>query len=310
MDYAAILLQTQQLLADLADGSTSYAPEDYLKSANWAQEQAARILGLTYLEQNVPVALGTGAWGETIFEVPIPVDAIKVTRCEIGSNIPGPISIHIAPVSTVLATNGTQQFMAIVTGDGSHAVTWSVIGSHGTVDSNGLYTAGSLSGSDTVRVTSVQDPTKYADAVVTVNPAPFYTITVYPDTVTPTFDTDGNQTNRTFFYVRINHFNGHTAPVNLTFPAESLGNANLETLWNGVNTTGSSVFAPTGVDGTNTFEITGALRGWVEITDAGANQWVTGAQISGNDGVDTALSNEFSVVYPTITTTVTITSPL
>jgi len=310
MDYASILLQTQQLLGELSEGSGTYEDGDYLKAANWAQEQAARLLGLTYVEVNQPVLIESGLWDEIIHEVEIPQDAIKVTRCEIGITTPTPISIAIVPTFAEIPINGTQQFTAIVTGEGSHSVSWAVIGSAGSVDSSGLYTAGGTPGTDTVRVTSIQDSTKHAYATVQVNALPFYTITVTPETVEPTLDHTGAQTNTTAFVVSINHFNGHTAHVDLQFPAGALGGTNLSTTWNGSATTGTDTFAPQGVDGSNTFEITGTWAGWRLWTENGTGPWTEPQQITGNDGVNQETSNAFQVIFPGTETTVTITSPL
>ena len=47
--------QTRVLLGDAADGSDRFTDAQILKALNWAQEQAARVLGLTYLERNIAV---------------------------------------------------------------------------------------------------------------------------------------------------------------------------------------------------------------------------------------------------------------
>jgi hypothetical protein len=76
-------------------------------------------------------------------------------------------AVSIAPGSASLATGGTQQFTATVTGSSNTAVTWSATG--GTISSSGLYTAPSAAGTYGVTATSVADSTKSASATVTVS---------------------------------------------------------------------------------------------------------------------------------------------
>lgn len=87
MDYADISLQVESLLGELAEGSGTYTPTDLANAVQWAQEQEAQALGLTYTELNTQVATATGPWGETLRQVSIPSDAIKVARCEIGTQV-------------------------------------------------------------------------------------------------------------------------------------------------------------------------------------------------------------------------------
>lgn len=65
-------------------------------------------------------------------------------------------SISITPSTVNVAAGQQQQFTATVSGTGNFnkAVTWSVTGD-GAIDSNGLFTAGTTSGSATVQVASV-----------------------------------------------------------------------------------------------------------------------------------------------------------
>ena len=88
---------------------------------------------------------------------------------------PPPVSISIAPTSVVLNTMQTQQFTATVSGTNNTAVTWSVdsvVGGNstiGTISTTGLYTAPGVSGNHVVTTTSVADPSKFANARVTIN---------------------------------------------------------------------------------------------------------------------------------------------
>src|SRR5262249_53390284 len=80
------------------------------------------------------------------------------------------ISVAISPTSATLTSGTTQQFTATVSGTSNTAVTWSA--SLGTISSNGLFTAPTVTTttSVTVTATSVADPMKKASATVTVNP--------------------------------------------------------------------------------------------------------------------------------------------
>ena len=88
------------------------------------------------------------------------------------------VSITISPISASLATGGTQQFTATVTGTTNTAVTWSATG--GTITSAGLYTASQTAGRYNVTATSVADTTKSASAAVTVSAASVVSITISP----------------------------------------------------------------------------------------------------------------------------------
>lgn len=88
------------------------------------------------------------------------------------------ITITVSPTSASLTVSKTQQFNVTVGGTKNTGVTWAVDGSAGgnstagSISSTGLYTAPSSPGSHTVTVTSAADPTKSAEASVTVNPVP------------------------------------------------------------------------------------------------------------------------------------------
>jgi len=79
------------------------------------------------------------------------------------------VSVVISPTSASVASGGTQQFTATVTGSSNTSVTWSVQESGGgTVSTSGLYTAPSSPGTYHVTATSVADNSKSAAAEVTV----------------------------------------------------------------------------------------------------------------------------------------------
>jgi len=76
------------------------------------------------------------------------------------------IQITVAPTTASTTSGGQVQFVATVTGTTNTAVTWSA--SHGTIDSTGLYTAPTASGTYVVTATCVADNTKKATASVSV----------------------------------------------------------------------------------------------------------------------------------------------
>jgi hypothetical protein len=89
-----------------------------------------------------------------------------------ASSVSSITSVSINPSSTTVYFNESQQFIDTVTGNGSFntTVTWTCL--HGTITSNGLYTAPASGVADSVTATSVQDNTKLANAVITLTTAP------------------------------------------------------------------------------------------------------------------------------------------
>ena len=98
------------------------------------------------------------------------------------------ISVTVSPTTATVASGGTTQFTATVTGDSSNAgVTWSVSSSSanpGTIDATGKYTAPSVTQTTTAMVvaTSKTDTTKSASATVTINAAAAAAVTISPRT--------------------------------------------------------------------------------------------------------------------------------
>ena len=80
------------------------------------------------------------------------------------------VSVSISPTGATVASAGTQQFTATVTGNSNTAVTWSA--TSGSVSSTGLFTAPTISANTTATVTATSqaDTTKSASATVTVTP--------------------------------------------------------------------------------------------------------------------------------------------
>jgi hypothetical protein len=90
------------------------------------------------------------------------------------------VSVALSPTSASVIVSQTQQFTATVSGTSNTTVSWSVNGvaggnsTAGTISSTGLYSAPSTvpaGGSVTIAATSIADPTKSAQATVTVVPA-------------------------------------------------------------------------------------------------------------------------------------------
>lgn len=107
----------------------------------------------------------------------------------------GPLAnLTISPTSATLAVGATQQFTVVGTDAGGNVIpitaNWSVFAGGGTINSSGLFTAGTTAGTftNTVVVTS---GTLAAVATVTVTPGPVVSITITP--ANPTIAKNSNQ---------------------------------------------------------------------------------------------------------------------
>jgi hypothetical protein len=94
-----------------------------------------------------------------------------------GSPLAAPqvVSVAISPSGASVWTGGGQTFLATVTGSTNQAVTWSVVeASGGTISTAGVYTAPGTAGGFHVKAVSAADPSKSAQAPVSVSiqPAP------------------------------------------------------------------------------------------------------------------------------------------
>ena len=108
-------------------------------------------------------------------------DPSKSSSATVTVAVQTQVSISISPTSSSLQTGGQQFFVAMISGTGNTAVTWSA--SAGTIASNGTYTAPTTAGNYTVTAVSVADPTKSASAVVSVSAAPTIMVRISPATV-------------------------------------------------------------------------------------------------------------------------------
>ena len=82
------------------------------------------------------------------------------------------IVVTVSPGTLSILRDTSSTFTATVTGTTNTSVTWSVIshsGENGTIDQTGRYTSPENEFTvETVRATSVADPTKHGDAIVNV----------------------------------------------------------------------------------------------------------------------------------------------
>ncbi|MBZ5602288.1 MAG: hypothetical protein LAO79_08280 [Acidobacteriia bacterium] len=92
------------------------------------------------------------------------------------------VSVKVSPSSASAAVGTSRQFTATVTGATNTSVTWTATG--GTINSSGLFTAGSTTGSFSVTATSVQDTSKTATASVTITPPAPVSVSISPKIVT------------------------------------------------------------------------------------------------------------------------------
>ncbi len=84
------------------------------------------------------------------------------------------IQVYISPAVILLRGGGSQQFTATVKGAGNTAVVWSISPVIGTISSTGKYTAPAIVGAQTnvtIRATSVADPSRFAQATITLLPS-------------------------------------------------------------------------------------------------------------------------------------------
>jgi hypothetical protein len=86
-------------------------------------------------------------------------------------------TVSLAPSTVAIAPSGSTTFTATVSYAANTVVTWSVVeAGGGSISTSGTYTAPAALGTYHVRATSIADPTKSAEATVTVaNLAPTYT---------------------------------------------------------------------------------------------------------------------------------------
>jgi Bacterial Ig-like domain (group 2) len=141
------------------DGSS----QDLTTTASWKSSNPAVA---TISASGLATSVGTGS---------TTISASIGSQSGMASLAVGPaVSVSVTPGSASIAVSQTQQFTASVANSSNTAVTWSVDGvaggstTVGTLSSSGLYQAPVVSGTHQVTATSQQDPTKSAQASVTV----------------------------------------------------------------------------------------------------------------------------------------------
>jgi hypothetical protein len=87
--------------------------------------------------------------------------------------IPQQVLVTVSPTSALLSSGQSQQFTSTVTGSTNTAVSWNPFG-WGSVTSGGLFTASTVSSTQNtiLRATSQADTSRWADANLTIQPAP------------------------------------------------------------------------------------------------------------------------------------------
>ena len=83
---------------------------------------------------------------------------------------PAAVQVSVSPATVTMNMGGTQAFSATVTGSSNTGVSWSVVeAGGGSISSSGLYTAPAQLGTYHVKATSQADPSRSAQATITVN---------------------------------------------------------------------------------------------------------------------------------------------
>src|SRR5882762_4545763 len=107
-------------------------------------------------------------------------DTSKSASATVNVNAPVAVAVSTSPTSASVASAGTQQFTATVTGSTNTAVIWSATA--GTISNSGLFTAPAVSANTTVTVTATSqaDTSKWASAIVTVNAPVAVSVSISP----------------------------------------------------------------------------------------------------------------------------------
>lgn len=99
MNQSELLNDLKILMGAVGPGHLAFTDDHYGDAIQWAQSMACRLTGISYLEVVKPTVGATGPWGEAMTVVPIPLDAIKVTRVEI-EDAPSKFSITVSPANS------------------------------------------------------------------------------------------------------------------------------------------------------------------------------------------------------------------
>jgi hypothetical protein len=142
----------------------------------------------------IPTGTGIYSFNVKVTDLPLSDSGDHTFSITVSGSAPA-ISVSVSPTSASVASGGTQQFSALVSGTGQTGVTWKA--SAGTISSSGFLTAPPVSTTTNVTVTaiSVADSTKRASAAVTVSPnAPPQSLSITTLAIPPAFTGSSYQT--------------------------------------------------------------------------------------------------------------------
>ncbi len=194
---------------------------------------------------------------------------------------PGPLAnIVVTPNPQSLSVGTTQQFLAVGTDASGNIVqftpSWSVVAGGGAVNGNGLFTAGTVTGtySNTVQASAGSIS---ATATVTVTPGPLASITVTPNpsTLSVSLTTQFSATGR--------DANGNAVSISPAWSVVngggSIGGAGLFTAGTTPGTYTNTVQATSGgFSGTATVTVTAGALATIEVTPATATLAISNSQ--------------------------------
>lgn len=155
-------------------GFTAYPP-DYTQTSGFRLAYGNGFLYFDYPDTN-------GGISHLVYD--IKHAAWYIDTFPTGSAPSGTITGVVVKVSSPILAGASETCTAIVSGTGgfSSAVVWTVISGGGTITSLGVYTAPSVATSAVIRAVSVQDPTKFGQATISVVLGTITGVSVSPPT--------------------------------------------------------------------------------------------------------------------------------
>ena len=187
--YYRLVNSASKLCWDAAGGSISAARiQQYACVASWAEyyklNQVSagvyRILSGNMANGCIGVVGASTASGAAIEQNACNGSTNQTFQVALAGIPASTVAVSASPTSASVASAGTQQFTATVTGSTNTAVTWSATA--GTISSSGLFTAPAVSANTTVTVTATSqaDTSKWASAIVTVNAPVAVSVSISP----------------------------------------------------------------------------------------------------------------------------------
>lgn len=171
----------------------SLSPSSASLSSNQVAQFAATVTGSSNTAVTWSLSPATGSLSNGTYTAPAVVtaqQAVTVTATSAADSTKSasatvtliPVAVSLSPATISLAAGNSAQFMATVTGASNTSVTWSIAPPVGSVV-NGLYQApATISSSQTVTITaaSVADPTKTAQATISLTASAGSSLSVSP----------------------------------------------------------------------------------------------------------------------------------